>query len=151
MGQSQAVKIDFRRSRILTPVANGPTAGIGVTTPCALSTTVDPYEAITVMTAASTVLAKSVRFPEHVSPGCCTRIASIVPVPYRYLGPRECVHIKLLVSSVSFSHNNVLTQSLLTVRLAVSEIKGNVVAYKDLNLVTITIKRYFSREHSERM
>ena len=30
-------------------------------------------------------------------------------------------------------------------------IKGNVAAYKDLNLVTVTIKRYFSREHSERM
>ena len=34
LGQSQAVKIDFRRSRILTPVANGPTASIGVTAPC---------------------------------------------------------------------------------------------------------------------
>ena len=34
LGQSQAVKIDFRRSRILTPVANGPIASIGVTTPC---------------------------------------------------------------------------------------------------------------------
>ena len=48
----------------------------------------------------------------------------------RYPGLRESVHIKLLVSPVSFSHNNVrllmvivLTQSLLTVRLAVSEIK----------------------------
>ena len=30
-------------------------------------------------------------------------------------------------------------------------LKGNVAAYKDLNLVTVTIKRYFSREHSERM
>ena len=29
----QAVKTDFRRSRILTPVANGPTRTIGVTTP----------------------------------------------------------------------------------------------------------------------
>ena len=29
--------------------------------------------------------------------------------------------------------------------------KGNVAVYKDLNLVTVTIKRYFSREHSERM
>ena len=27
-------------------------------------------------------------------------------------------------------------------------IKGNVAAYKELNLVTVTIKRYFSREHS---
>ena len=27
---------------------------------------------------------------------------------------------------------------------------GNVAVYKDLNLVTVTIKRYFSREHSER-
>ena len=49
-------------------------------------------------------------------------------VSCRYPGPRESVHIKLLVSPVSFSHNNVhllivLTQSLLTVRLAVSEIK----------------------------
>ena len=47
---------------------------------------VDPtklkYLAITVMTAASTVLAKTVRFREHVhvSPGCCASIASIVPV-----------------------------------------------------------------------
>ena len=53
-------------------------------------------------------------------------------VSCRYPGPRESVHIKLLVSPVSFSHNNVrllmarfivLTESLLTVRLAVSEIK----------------------------
>ena len=29
--------------------------------------------------------------------------------------------------------------------------KGNVAVYKDLNLVTVTIKIYFSREHSERM
>ena len=28
-------------------------------------------------------------------------------VSYRYPGPRESVHIKLLVSPVSFSHNNV--------------------------------------------
>ena len=47
---------------------------------------VDPtklkYLAVTVMTAASTVLAKSVRFLEHVSPGCCAGIASIVPVSW---------------------------------------------------------------------
>ena len=36
------------------------------------------YLAVTVMTAASTVLAKDV----HVSPGCCTGIASIVPVSW---------------------------------------------------------------------
>ena len=45
---------------------------------------VDPtklkYLAITVMTAESTVLAKSVRFPEHARPGCCAGIASIVTV-----------------------------------------------------------------------
>ena len=29
--------------------------------------------------------------------------------------------------------------------------KGNVAVCKDLNLVNVTIKRYFSREHSERM
>ena len=58
-----------------------------------------------------------------------SRTQGVVRVPCRYLGPRECVHIKLLVSSVSFSHNNVrllmvyVTQSLLTARLAVSEIK----------------------------
>ena len=57
---------------------------------------------------ASTVLvlalAKRVlRFPEHVSPGFCAGIASMC----RYPGPREFVHIKLHVSSVSFSHNNV--------------------------------------------
>ena len=50
------------------------------------SALVDPtklkYLAVTVMTAASTVLAKSVRFLEHVSPGCCARIASIVPVSW---------------------------------------------------------------------
>ena len=40
------------------------------------------YLAVTVMTAASTVLAKSVRFLEHVSPGCCAGIASIVPVSW---------------------------------------------------------------------
>ena len=28
--------------------------------------------------------------------------------------------------------------------------KGNVAVYKDLNLVTVTIKIYFSHEHSER-
>ena len=47
-----------------------------------------------------------------------------MPVSRRYPGPRESVHIKLLVYPVGFSHNNVvLTQSLLTMRLAVSEIK----------------------------
>ena len=51
------------------------------------------YLAVTVMTAASTVLGKSVRFVSQVS---C-----------RYPGPCESVHIKLLVSPVSFSHNNV--------------------------------------------
>ena len=40
------------------------------------------YLAVTVMTAASTVLAKSVRFLEHVSPGCYAGIASIVPVSW---------------------------------------------------------------------
>ena len=40
------------------------------------------YLAVTVMTAASTVLAKSVRFLEHVSTGCCAGIASIVPVSW---------------------------------------------------------------------
>ena len=58
------------------------------------------YLAVTVMTAASTVLAKSVRFLEHVSPGCCAGIASIVPVNLSII-------FKLLVSPVSFSHNNV--------------------------------------------
>ena len=47
---------------------------------------VDPtklkYLAVTVMTAASTVLAKSVRFVGHVSPGCCAGIASIVQVSW---------------------------------------------------------------------
>ena len=56
------------------------------------------------MTAASAVLAKRVRFPEHVNPGCCAGIARVL---CRYPGLREFVHIKLLVSSVSFSHNNV--------------------------------------------
>ena len=49
------------------------------------------------------MLAKSVRFLEHVSPGC----TGVVPISRRYPGPRESVHIKLLVSPVSFSHNNV--------------------------------------------
>ena len=72
----------------------------------ALSTIVDPTKLnyLAMMTAASTVLAKSVRFLEHVSPGCC---AGIARVSCRYPGPRESVHIKLLVSPVSFSHNNV--------------------------------------------
>ena len=47
---------------------------------------VDPtklkYLAVTVMTAESTVLAKSVRFLEHVSPKCCAGIASIVQVSW---------------------------------------------------------------------
>ena len=58
--------------------------------------------AVTVMTA---VLAKSVRFLEHVS-----LVQGVVPVSRvscRYPGPRESVHIKLLVCPVSFSHNNV--------------------------------------------
>ena len=48
----------------------------------ALSTIVDPtklkYLAVTVIMAASTVLAKSVRFLEHVSPGCCAGIAIVL-------------------------------------------------------------------------
>ena len=47
---------------------------------------VDPmklkYLAIAVMTAASTVVAKNIGFLEHVSPGCCGGIASIVPVSW---------------------------------------------------------------------
>ena len=50
--------------------------------PCIVDPTKLKYLAITVMTAASTVLAKSIRFLEHVSPGCCTGIASIVPVSW---------------------------------------------------------------------
>ena len=54
-----------------------------------------------------------------------------MPVSRRYSGPRESVHIKLLVSLVCFSHNNVhllmvyrpYAKNLLTVRLTVSEIK----------------------------
>ena len=38
--------------------------------------------AIAVITAASTVLEKSVRFLEHVSPGCYAGIASILPVSW---------------------------------------------------------------------
>ena len=61
------------------------------------------------------------------SVGCCAGIASVCQYP----GPCESVDIKLLVSPVSFLHNNLrlyswfifLTQSLLIVRLAVSEIK----------------------------
>ena len=100
-----------------------------LSTPCIAI--VDPtklkYIAVTVMTAASTVLGKSVRFLEHVSPGCC---AGISRVSCLYPGPRESVHIKLLAFPVSFhtiiyvySWFIVLTESLLTVRLAVSEIK----------------------------
>ena len=58
------------------------------------------YLAITVMTAASTVLAKSVRFLVH-------GVVPVSRVSCRYPGPRESVHIKLLVSPVSFSHNSV--------------------------------------------
>ena len=53
------------------------------------------------------MLAKSVRFLEHVSPGCCAGVVPVSRVPCRYPGPRESVHIKLLVSPVSFLHNNV--------------------------------------------
>ena len=38
------------------------------------------------------------------------KVQGVVPVsrvPCRYPGPRESVHIKFLVSPVSFSHNNV--------------------------------------------
>ena len=45
---------------------------------------VDPMElnylVIAVITAARTVLAKSVGFLEHVSPGCCAGIGSILPI-----------------------------------------------------------------------
>ena len=34
--------------------------------------------------------------------------------------------------------------------LVPSTLKGNAAVYKDLILVTVTIKRYFSREHSGR-
>ena len=44
--------------------------------PCIVDPTKLKYLAVTVMTAANTVLAKSVRFLEHVSPGCCAGIAS---------------------------------------------------------------------------
>ena len=50
--------------------------------PCIVDPTKLKYLAVTVMTAASTVLAKSVHFLEHVSPGCCAGIASIVPVSW---------------------------------------------------------------------
>ena len=51
--------------------------------PCIVDPTLKlKYLAVTVMTAASTVLGKSVRFLEHVSPGCCACIASIVPVSW---------------------------------------------------------------------
>ena len=50
--------------------------------PCIVDPTKLKYLAETVMTAASTVLAKSVRFLEHVSPGCCAGIASAVPVSW---------------------------------------------------------------------
>ena len=55
------------------------------------------YLAMTVMTAASTVLAKSVRFPEHIK----SRVLCWYP------GSHESVHIKLLGFSVRFSHSNV--------------------------------------------
>ena len=62
---------------------------------------VDPtklkYLAVTVMTAASTVLAKSVRFLEHVSLG--------VLCGYREYRAGILVHVNLYISS--FSHNNV--------------------------------------------
>ena len=57
---------------------------------------------------------------------------SVSRVPCRYPGPRESVHIKVLVSPVSFSHNNVRLLMVYSpygkfayraVRLAVSEIK----------------------------
>ena len=50
--------------------------------PCIVVPTKLKYLAVTVMTAENTVLAKSVRFLEHVSPGCCAGIASIVPVSW---------------------------------------------------------------------
>ena len=50
--------------------------------PCIVDPTKLKYLAVTVMTAASTVLGKSVRFLEHVSTGCCACIASIVPVSW---------------------------------------------------------------------
>ena len=48
--------------------------------PAIVDPTKHKYLTLTVMTAASTVLAKSVRFLEHVSPWCCAGIAGIVPV-----------------------------------------------------------------------
>ena len=63
--------------------------------PCIVDPTKLKYLAVTVMTAASTVLAKSVRFLEHVSPGCCAGIASIVPVSWSKLT------VRLAVSEIS--------------------------------------------------
>ena len=57
-------------------------AGLVHDPPCIVDPTKLKYLAVTVMTAASTVLGKSVRFLEHVSTGCCTCIASIVPVSW---------------------------------------------------------------------
>ena len=75
------------RARVGAAMAGRPHAGTRLRHDrLALSTIVDrtkfKYLAVTVMTAASTVLAKSVRFLEHVSPGCCAGIASIVPVSW---------------------------------------------------------------------
>ena len=50
--------------------------------PCIVDPTKLKYLAVKVMMAANTVLAKSVRFLEHVSPGCCAGIASSVPVSW---------------------------------------------------------------------
>ena len=50
--------------------------------PCIVDPTKLKYLAVTVMTAASTVPGKSLRFLEHVSTGCCACIASIVPVSW---------------------------------------------------------------------
>ena len=91
----------------------------------------ESYEGGMIM-AAITLLAKSVyTFSRTCKSGVlclyCEYYASIPP------GPRESVHILLLVSSVSFSHKIyvyswfiVLTQRLLTMRFAVSKIIDSV-------------------------
>ena len=68
----------------------------------------------------------------------------------RYPGPGESVHIKLLVSPVSFSHNNVRLLMVygpyeLTARLAVSEINGQTDGQTELSLllfILCTIHNY---------
>ena len=72
LGQSQAVKIDFRRSRILTPVADGPTESTGVTAPCLMLSSQASYVIVSGFRAALDL--DTYPFSNSIRPRCAERL-----------------------------------------------------------------------------